>query len=141
VQYYAGWAQGVALAEALAAGTARDREAGHTGVGPHRADLRLKLQGVPVPERASRGEQKLVTAALLLAQAREVHTMTARRPILLIDDLAAELGPHYREWLLRQIEALGMQAFLTFLQERDIPQRDPGQAMFHVEHGRLKRAA
>ncbi len=141
VQYHAGWAQGVELGQAIAAHIARDRDAGHTGVGPHRADLRIKLQGVPVPERASRGEQKLVTAALLLAQAREVQSATARRPIFLIDDLAAELGPQYREWLLRHIEQLGMQAFLTFLQERDIPHRGPEQSMFHVEHGQVRRAS
>ncbi len=140
-QYYGGWPQGAALAETLSGGTPRDREAGYTVAGPHRADLRVRLKGAPVPERASRGEQKLVTMALLLSQAREVYAATGRRPILLIDDLAAELGPHYRLWLLRQIDTLGMQAFLTFLEDRDIPYRDVKHRLFHVEHGQLRPAA
>lgn len=133
VSYLRGWSQESSLAEALAESRGRDREAGHTQRGPHRADLRVRVDDQAVPERASRGEQKIITLALHLAQARTLIA-AAKPPVLLVDDLAAELGPDYRNWLCERLQASGLQGFLTFL---DPAQAPPESRMFHVEHGVL----
>lgn len=134
-EYRPGWAQGMSFAQALQASRERDREAGFTQRGPHRADLRILLQGHPVPERASRGEQKVITIAMHLAQARSLKH-SGQNCLLLIDDLAAELGLHYQRWLEDCLRAAECQCLLSFLD----PSRAPADArMFHVEHGVVKQ--
>ena len=66
VSYRPGWAADVSLQEALKHSVARDRLLGTTQAGPHRAELGVRLGGEPVREHASRGQQKLVSAALTL---------------------------------------------------------------------------
>lgn len=141
VDYQPGWPEDQPLAEALARGLERDRELGHTHLGPHRADLRVRLQGWQARARASRGEQKLISAALLLAQAELLRQRQRRRPLLLIDDLAAELDTHSRGRLFAAIQALGAQSFLSFLDAGQIPAQTGERAMFHVEHGQVRRTA
>ncbi len=138
LQYHAGWAHDQGLADSLARHLASDRQAGHTASGPHRADLRVRFEGLPVAQRASRGEQKLLTVALFLAQAQVVQA-AGKRPVLLIDDLAAELGADYRAWVLRQLAALDLQAFLSFLTAAEIGAAAQSGRMFHVEQGRMAR--
>jgi DNA replication and repair protein RecF len=83
----------------------------------------------------SRGQQKVLTAALLLAQAVLLDRRRGIRPVLLIDDLAAELGASYREAVMRTIARLRGQCFLTFLDASLIPGDLHDARMFHVEHG------
>jgi DNA replication and repair protein RecF len=66
-----GWQQGTHLREALDTRWLLDSERRATQVGPHRADLVIRLDGRPVRDLISRGQQKLVAAALLLAQLRQ----------------------------------------------------------------------
>ena len=64
---------------------------GSTQVGPHRAELGIRLDGVSVKDRISRGQQKLLAAALLMAQIKLFPAGAAVQPTLLLDDPAAEL--------------------------------------------------
>lgn len=141
LEYQAGWAGPGSLREALAAALAGDREQGYTHVGPHRADLRVRLQGQLARRRASRGEQKLISAGLLLAQAELLRQQCQRQPVLLIDDLAAELDARSRSRLFAAIQAQGAQAFLSFLEPGQIPEKQAAGAMFHVEHGRVSQVS
>ena len=60
-------------------------------MGPHRADLRVKLDSRNVREEISRGQQKLVAAGLILAQIRALAVNQGSGGILLVDAPAAEL--------------------------------------------------
>ncbi len=62
--YRSGWAQDLGFQAALAQSWVRDQELGSTSVGPQRAELSIRLDGVPVKDRISRGQQKLLAAAL-----------------------------------------------------------------------------
>lgn len=137
VQYYAGWQRNQDYVAVLEAGLSRDRALGYTQAGPHRADLRIKIDGDPVRQRASRGQQKLITMVLLLAQAELIRRRRGEAPIVLIDDLAAELGAGYRRALFDLVASLGSQCFVTFLSAEDVPLDGRSLPMFHVEHGRL----
>ena len=67
--------------EALEAGRGRDAEAGGTGVGPHRSDLKVRHRDKDVPAaQCSTGEQKALLIALVLATARLGAAETRRRP-------------------------------------------------------------
>ena len=76
---------------------------------------------------------------MLLTQARLLYARRQVRPVLLIDDMAAELGARYRQVLAEEIAGLGGQCFLTFLEPSLVPDALKDGAMFHVEHGTLRR--
>ena len=138
VHYRTGWWAGIALAEALAESLERDRAVGHTTPGPHRADLVLRLDGADVADDASRGQQKLCAAALVVAQVREAGAQGRRDSVLLIDDPAAELDRSSLERLLAEVEGLPAQLMLTGLAEDLLPV-DRRFPVFHMEQGRVRR--
>lgn len=137
IEYFPGWNRKQDVREALATSLERDRRAGYTHVGPHRADLRLTVGGTRAHAHVSRGQQKLLAVALLLAQVRLLMSETSVRPLLLVDDVAAELGADYLGAIFRELEQLGVQCFVTALDARLLPQSSERALMFHVEHGQV----
>ncbi len=103
------------LARALADARSRDAAAGRALTGPHRGDLAVihAEKDRPAAE-CSTGEQKALILNLVLAQsARLSRAESAPSPILLLDEVAAHLDRNRRAALFDEIEALGLQAFLT----------------------------
>ena len=136
---HSGWTGPQGLRERLAAGLARDRRQGQTQEGPHRAELRLSLGGRHIKNRVSRGQQKLLVAALLLAQAALIRDTAGRSPILLFDDFPAELGTDFQSRLLQVLRTSGCQVFASALDRGTLPKILGGEALFHVEQGRVTR--
>lgn len=130
-----GWSHGKPLAAALAEHYDQDRRQGMTVAGPHRAELKLKLAGRAAKRHASRGQQKLLIAALLLSQAELIHRVSGRTPILLIDDFPAELGPPFQQALLAALQRYAGQCFVTSIERTKALEVVPKKALFHVEHG------
>ncbi|OYU68819.1 MAG: DNA replication/repair protein RecF [Alphaproteobacteria bacterium PA2] len=99
----------------LAAGRARDASAGRALTGPHRGDLAVIHAEKQRPAaECSTGEQKALILNLILAQASRLsRAESAPDPILLLDEVAAHLDRRRRAALFDEIEALGLQAFLT----------------------------
>jgi DNA replication and repair protein RecF len=139
LRYQRGWRKGVPLLAALEEALARDRLAGVSQVGPHRADWRVELQGFAVREGASRGQQKLVAIALVVAQvlaaAREAG---GARSVLLVDDPAAELDRGRLDVLLEVLDELPGQQIVTGLSPEHLPAR-AADWVFHVERGKVDR--
>lgn len=139
LSYRKGWA-GDSLAEAIRTSNMRDLERGSTGPGPHKADLSLTLNGVPAKERLSRGEQKAMTAALIMAQAQMI-CQSGEKPVLMLDDLASELDEtHLAKVLLAGLE-LGVQILLTgtVLAPAVKACKSP-YTVFHVKQGNVSTA-
>lgn len=136
----AGWASGETLAAALAAQLPQDRQAGSTAAGPHRAELQLRLAGRSSKHQISRGQQKTLIAALLLAQAALIRQRMGETPALLIDDFPAELGPAFQEALLAQLLDYPGQVFLTAIEVAGALKKVSENALFHVEHGSVSAA-
>ncbi len=136
LEYRAGQVAGQDLSEALAAHRERDRRAGMTQVGPHRADLVLMLDDHKARGWVSRGQQKLVAAAMVLGQARLLAPIWGERAVLLVDDPAAELDAERCERLLSLVAELPFQVFLTALDGETLPGLSPGRK-FHVEQGKV----
>jgi DNA replication and repair protein RecF len=137
LEYRRGWRQGVALAEALVESLERDRALGFTQVGPHRADLKLDFDSGGIRETASRGQQKLVAAALVVAQVTLFEARTGQRSTVLVDDASAELDLSAQGRLRRALEALESQLILTGLSV-DALAPESGFPVFHVEQGKIK---
>jgi DNA replication and repair protein RecF len=127
------------LTLALTAARARDAAAGRALTGPHRGDLVViqREKRRPAAE-CSTGEQKALILNLLLAQAQRLsRAESAPNPILLLDEVAAHLDPVRRAALFDEIEALGLQAFLSGTDEalfKDLKGRAQG---VRVDAGRL----
>jgi DNA replication and repair protein RecF len=140
LQLSEGWLRDSALAEALERSWPRDVKRGQTQVGPHRADLQVKVAGAAAREHVSRGQQKLVAAALLLAQLRCDAEQGAPTAALLVDDPAAELDSQSVGRLLDEVSVLPVQLFITTLDDgHPVLSRLGATARFHVEHGILTR--
>jgi DNA replication and repair protein RecF len=135
-----GWAVERSLGEALEHSCARDRERGMTQAGPHRADLSVRISGQPARDRVSRGQQKLLAAAMLLGQLEHDAASGSSVAALLVDDPAAELDAPNLERLLAEILNLPAQLFITALDPRNpILESLPAGRRFHVEHGSVSR--
>ena len=132
--YRKGWA-GDSLYEAVQHAYPRDAERGSTGPGPHKADLHLSLHGTPAKERLSRGEQKAMTAAMMIAQAQLICD-TGEKPILMLDDLASEFDEEHVSRVLEAGIALGVQIWITGTELIPaISALESSYTVFHVEHG------
>ncbi|MGH8495480.1 MAG: DNA replication/repair protein RecF [Gammaproteobacteria bacterium] len=131
-----GWSPGQPLAKALYEARSGDRRRQVTQVGPHRADLQIRLWGKAARDRVSRGEQKLLAASLILAQIDLLSSLDRSPGSLLIDDPAAELDRNRLERLLKAVLSRDAQVFITALPEGASHLPDAGRR-FHVEQGKL----
>ena len=132
--YSQGWSQDRSLEAALEEGRDRDRERGSTLVGPHRADIPLRLGGGAARDVLSRGQQKLVSAALVLALLSRLRSQQGIAPTLLLDDPAAELDAQRLRGLVSLVQELDCQLVITSLAP-DLELFGKPERVFHVEHG------
>lgn len=137
LHYLRGWSQTHSLLEALAATRLRDEARQLTHTGPHRADVSLRLGGRAAREVLSRGQQKLVAAAMVLAELRLLRETTLTAPSLLLDDPAAELDGDHLERFIEQVRALKSQLVVTSLHPESRLFGTPDRA-FHMEQGRVQ---
>ncbi|MEX1081924.1 MAG: DNA replication/repair protein RecF [Halofilum sp. (in: g-proteobacteria)] len=134
--YQRGWPEGVTLYEALVAERARQRDVVSTGVGPHRADLTIRLNGREARQQVSRGQQKLLVYLLRLGQARQLAHSDVGGCVLLLDDVGAELDEVRRGRVTDLASRVGAQVFLTALEPGAVPRPAGVSArVFHVEQG------
>ncbi|ESQ86797.1 hypothetical protein ABAC460_22360 [Asticcacaulis sp. AC460] len=89
----------------------RDGAAGRSLFGPHRMDLAVVHRDKTRPAAdCSTGEQKALLLNIILAQGAR---LSAFKPVLLLDEVAAHLDPLRRHALFDETHALGLQTFFT----------------------------
>jgi DNA replication and repair protein RecF len=113
--YRAGWLRELEFPQALERSWRHDQELGSTQVGPQRAELSIKLDGVLARDRVSRGQQKLLAAVLLISQIKLFKEEAAARPMLLLDDPAAELDVDRLAAFIAEVRAQPLQLVVTTL--------------------------
>ncbi len=64
---------------------------GHSVVGPHRDDLLITIDQRLCRNYASEGEERVIAIALRLSEAEMLHEQSGNRPVLLLDEVGAEL--------------------------------------------------
>lgn len=136
IEYHRGWDTERSLSEALLAGCDRDRLLGSTQAGPHRADLKLKYDERQARRLVSRGQQKLLACALVLAATEIVQGHLELPLLLLLDDPAAELDRASQARLMEAVVSLECQVVATSL-DPAAPLFPEPPKMFHVERGTL----
>ena len=136
--YRPGWASDKTLEEALESGVERDIAFGATQSGPHRADIKVSYDERQARKLVSRGQQKLLASAMILAATETAQSALERPLLLLLDDPAAELDGDSIGRLMTAVAALGCQVIATSLDPDALRFPEP-PTVFHVEHGAVSR--
>lgn len=122
---------------------AREKRQGVTLVGPHRDEFKFLIGDNELRLYGSRGEHKSALVSLKAAEATVLKKRTEITPIVLLDDLFAELDRDRSARVLSLFEA-GSQIFVTgttldltgVVQSGLAPQ---GAAVYMVDNGRINR--
>jgi DNA replication and repair protein RecF len=133
-----GWDRSASLSDALIAHTSRDRDRRTTTVGPHRADISVRVKGRAAREVLSRGQQKLAAVTLNLCQLEFLKQEHDLRPTVLLDDPSAELDHSRLARFIGRVRRLDTQIVVTAL-EKDFRLFGEPENLFHVEQGRVFR--
>lgn len=170
VTYHAGFDTQVPLNETLAERLQQDLYQGYTRVGCHRADIHVhwKIKGDKeygqgsIKDQAvnvlSRGEKKLLITALRLSQlpllqfnkdsfntnrnSSVSHETFVSIPVVLLDDITAELDDNAINILLTALSKLNCQVFITSLTEDVLPKVAEYWeefSLFHVKQGVVEK--
>lgn len=137
IRYQQGWREGDDYQSYLNSHYLSDKDRGFTQFGPHRADLRIRLNGMDARDFLSRGQQKVLVANLILAQCRQITAQDVAT-VVLVDDLPAELDLATRERLVQILRSTEAQIFLTATDPALFAMRQESDAVFHVEHGHVR---
>lgn len=138
LRYEPGWSGDGDLGDHLASARARDAQRGLTGLGPHRADLRLVFESAPEQTQLSRGQSKLTALALVMSQAEALSEQRGEWPILLMDDLPSELDREHFDRALERLRAIPSQCLLTSTRLAEGSALREHDRLFHVEQGSLR---
>nr|WP_228130396.1 DNA replication and repair protein RecF [Moraxella caprae] len=125
LSYQAGFDDKTGLLSILASRLGSDMELGYTRVGAHRADVMVMLKqsgdGGHIKSQAvdvlSRGEKKLLITALRLSQLQVMCAYQQIQPVVLVDDIDAELDVGAMNVLLGTLLSLPCQLMITSLQD------------------------
>ncbi len=129
-----------AFRDALASIQERERRLRSTLVGPHRDDLVISLKDedivLDLREYGSGGQQRTAALALRLVEADTIREARDQEPIVLMDDVFAELDPARSERILELLEEEERgQVILTAPKESDVRIRRNTLSRWRIEDG------
>jgi len=138
-QFFCGWDKNnKSLQQYLTDNFARDKHLGYTTAGPQKADLKFRIDGLPVNDVLSRGQLKLFVYALRLAQGLFLNTINHKQCVFLIDDFSSELDQNKQQILAKHIINSDAQVFISVIEESNIETLfRQERTVFHVEHGKI----
>jgi DNA replication and repair protein RecF len=110
-----------------------------TLIGPHRDDIIFCINDYEAEKYASQGQQRSVVLSLKLAELNFIKLITDETPVLLLDDVMAELDKHRQNYLLQVVDK-SVQTIITaaeitafdpsFLNDIDIYTVENGEVLF-----------
>jgi DNA replication and repair protein RecF len=127
---------------ALAEATLKDRRLGATSAGPHRDELAVRIQEgdgwLDVRRFGSGGQRRTAAFALRIVEAQTIRAARGTEPLVLLDDLFAELDEARSERVLDFIERQEPgQVILTAPKESDVRFRRGSLPRWRIREGRL----
>lgn len=93
-----------AFLEKIQQRAAAELHQGTTLVGPHRDEVELSINQTPARQYGSQGQQRTLVLALKLAELQLIEEVVGEPPLLLLDDVLAELDPSRQNQLLDAIQ-------------------------------------
>ncbi len=132
-----------AFRDALVDSNERERRLRVTGVGPHRDDVRLQLEddrdGLDLRDFGSGGQRRTAALALRLVEAMTIRDRRDRRPLILLDDVFAELDEGRSERVLELMEAEDLgQVVLTAPKDADVRLRKDALPRWRIRAGEIE---
>ncbi|CAN5680387.1 DNA replication/repair protein RecF [soil metagenome] len=123
----------------------REQRRSMTLLGPHRDDLRTTAQPsagadlVDLRLYGSGGQQRTAAVALRMVEAETIRETRGRDPVILLDDVFAELDPGRSRRILEWIEREeGGQVILTAPKPADFELRGGSLAHWRIESGEVR---
>ena len=98
---------------------AEELSRGQATLGPHRDDLKFLINDKEAKSFASQGQQRSAVLALKLAELKVIEKRKGEIPVLLLDDVFAELDESRQNFLLHHLPE-NIQTFLTTTHISDI---------------------
>lgn len=81
-----------------------EQQLGTTVVGPHRDEVEFTINQTPAKSYGSQGQQRTLVLALKLAELKLIEEVVGEPPLLLLDDVLAELDYNRQNQLLDAIQ-------------------------------------
>jgi len=136
LEHKRGWPEDINFADNLLLNILKDKDKGFTQTGPHRADIKITVDGKSAQTSISRGQQKKLVSLLKIAQLTLFSNISDEKCILLFDDLPAELDLNNQNKIMKILSALNIQLFVTAINDNLIDCDSwNSYKVFHVEHG------
>jgi DNA replication and repair protein RecF len=128
-----------AFLDRLAERAIAEKFQGSTLVGPHRDDVEFTINHTSAKQYGSQGQQRTLVLALKLAELRLIEEVIGEPPLLLLDDVLAELDLHRQNQLLEAIQ----DRFQTLITTTHLGAFDAqwlhSSQIFSVKSGQLSR--
>lgn len=141
LEYYPGYSND--LKAKLLDNRLLDIKSGNTRAGPHKADLRIKIEGHLAKDYLSRGQKKVLINLLYLAQTLLLKNATGKNSLFIIDDFTSELDNDNQQALLTTLfQQENVQIIVSCLHLDSLnwlKTRYNMAHMFHVKHGTIEQ--
>ncbi|PSP35043.1 MAG: DNA replication/repair protein RecF [Cyanobacteria bacterium QS_8_48_54] len=93
-----------AISEKIQQRRIAEQQLGSTVVGPHRDEVEFTINQTPARIYGSQGQQRTLVLAVKLAELKLIEEVVGEPPLLLLDDVLAELDPNRQNQLLQAIQ-------------------------------------
>jgi DNA replication and repair protein RecF len=132
-----------AFRDALVGSAERERRMGMTVVGPHRDEVLLRLEDegddLDLRDFGSGGQRRTAALALRLVEARTIREVRGQEPLILLDDVFAELDEGRSERILELMEREETgQVLLTAPKESDVRIRRDRLPRWTIDGGQVR---
>jgi DNA replication and repair protein RecF len=126
-----------AFLDKMQARSMAEKYQGSSMVGPHRDEVEFTINGTPARQYGSQGQQRTLVLALKLAELQLIEAVIGEPPLLLLDDVLAELDLSRQNQLLDAIQ----DRFQTLITTTHLGSFDAqwlnSSQILHVEAGTL----
>jgi DNA replication and repair protein RecF len=123
--------------EKLEKGQKKDILRGNTENGPHKDDLKIKVNGIDIRKYGSQGQQRTAALSLKLAELTLIKEETGENAILLLDDVLSELDGERQNYLINSLQ--DTQLFITATEiNENIREKLPKGFNFKIKNGEIK---
>lgn len=114
---------------------------GVTTIGPHRDELRFLANGIDLGDYGSRGQVRTALLGLKMAEAGWMRERTGHQPVILLDEVMAELDGERRADLLKFLETTGQVLFTTTDLALFTPEFVQAAEVWQVQAGTISQPA
>lgn len=114
----------------------REKSWGVTLIGPHRDDIELKINSFDLREFGSQGQSRTTMLALKLSAMDYLATLREQTPILLLDEVFADLDEKRTEYLSALLGKKG-QVFIATSKEKELEGKVLKGKKFHIRENQV----